>query len=276
MRRGTTFRTKILLTSVLVALGLGVVGCYGPSHRIPIGSTQAIEAERQKQLKLTLETQMKKYDRLQSVAFPILTGSTGRCGVQYKYTYGVNLHDRSDYGEAFAPVLGSLGIGDQVTVRYVHPASPAAAAGLQVGDRLLAIEDKSIEGKNADEARALMAESVKQSDLTISFFKPPPPVPVRVLRQGQEHELSLQAVKACDFGVVLAFFDAVNALADGENIVVTTGMMRFAQKDEELAVVVGHRPNSTAGTRKRNTGDDPQCCVYLGAVAGRTVTRALL
>ena len=134
----------------------------------------------------------------------------------------------------------NLGIGDQVSVRYVHPDSPAAEAGIQAEDRLLAINDKPVGQRSTEETWKLIAEFFQSSDSKISFFKPPPPLPVRVLRQGQELDFTVPAIKACALSMVLVFSNAVNAFADGNHIILTTSMLRFTQTDEELAMVIGH------------------------------------
>ena len=81
---------------------------------------------------------------------------------------------------------------------------------------------------------------MKESGYTYSFFKPPPPVPVRVLRQGQEIDFTVPFVRGCGFEVALVFSDSVNAFADGNHIIMTNGMLRFVQSDTELAIVIGH------------------------------------
>ena len=44
----------------------------------------------------------------------------------------------------------------------------------------------------------------------------------------------------CDYPVLLGDDDALNAYADGNNIIITRGMMRFLESDRELALVIGH------------------------------------
>ncbi len=45
---------------------------------------------------------------------------------------------------------------------------------------------------------------------------------------------------ACNYPVELVNDDSVNAFADGRTVGVMSGMIRFAETDEELALVVGH------------------------------------
>jgi predicted Zn-dependent protease len=52
--------------------------------------------------------------------------------------------------------------------------------------------------------------------------------------------LELAGESACDYPVELGTSSEVNAYADGQRIVIELGMMRVAQRDEELALVIAH------------------------------------
>lgn len=72
----------------------------------------------------------------------------------------------------------------------------------------------------------------------------------------------------CSFQVELdSETGGVNAFADGNKIIVTSGMMNFAKKDDELALVIGHEMAHNImghpGATRRN--------VYAGAIAGSVV-----
>jgi predicted metalloprotease with PDZ domain len=70
-----------------------------------------------------------------------------------------------DWSAAFVPrprigvVLGG-GDGPGLGVAAITPGSPAERAGLRVGDRLLAIDGKSLEGGNSNERRESLQESL--------------------------------------------------------------------------------------------------------------------
>ncbi|MEQ1789781.1 MAG: M48 family metallopeptidase [Rickettsiales bacterium] len=66
-------------------------------------------------------------------------------------------------------------------------------------------------------------------------------VGMNIEKAGAEicRELHLQK-NGCYYYFKLARNEAINSKADGENIVIFTGMMRFAQSDDELAVVMAH------------------------------------
>lgn len=45
---------------------------------------------------------------------------------------------------------------------------------------------------------------------------------------------------ACPYGLILQRSDEVNAAADGQNVFVNTGMFRFVENDDQLAIVIAH------------------------------------
>src|SRR4051812_33222829 len=72
----------------------------------------------------------------------------------------------------------------------------------------------------------------------------------------------------CGYGIVSVSDDAVDASADGENVYVTSSLLRFVRSsDEELAVILSHEFAHNAmnhsGARKRNS--------MIGAVLGAAV-----
>jgi predicted Zn-dependent protease len=60
------------------------------------------------------------------------------------------------------------------------------------------------------------------------------------MRVGQRHQVWLDAVPSCQFTLSLLRSDVVNAMSNGRQIAVTTGLMRFVQSDDELAWVLAH------------------------------------
>jgi predicted Zn-dependent protease len=80
-------------------------------------------------------------------------------------------------------------------------------------------------------------------------------------RDSKERQLSIPVTRACGFVIELGNADNINSYADGQRVMVTRGMLHFAQSDEELAVllakgmahnILGHatltRSSSTIGS----------------------------
>lgn len=225
------------LNLLLFVLGLIVAaaGC-GPSLKEVAVSEAAAQTEREKQQEMALSAFLEREDRLVQVSVPLLASAAELCGENVRPLYGFELHDKKMYGKLlgkdFEEVAARhLGLGDRVAVRYVHPGLPAAAGDLRVGDRVLAINDQPLKDRGALEAMRMVHEQDSPGDR---------PLRLRIEREGEARDLTIAGLPACKFSVHLVNADDVNAFADGKRVILTTGMVRFARTDSELALVVGH------------------------------------
>lgn len=164
--------------------------------------------------------------RVQTVAFPILLASADRCPFDQEGTYGFVLEDgpmpdfqaRSESGRG-------------IVVSQVYVRSPAARAGLQTGDQLIEINTRDVSTDAASAASDLVRR------LTRARVQP---LQLDVMRSGHRLRLLLNAAPFCQFTLSLLRMDVVNAMSNGRQIVVTTGLMRFVRSDDELAWVLAH------------------------------------
>jgi len=123
-----------------------------------------------------------------------------------------------------------LGMGERLQVTNVLAGSGAARAGLRQGDRLVAAGGTPLpEGPNAlSQAGAVFGPIMsKQASL-----------PLSIERNGNQRDLTIPVTRACAFAIELGNADNINAYADGSRVMVTRGMLGFAQNDDELAYVV--------------------------------------
>ena len=88
----------------------------------------------------------------------------------------------------------------------------------------------------AVEDKAVAAEAQKQRELAKTRHL----LEFRVRRGGAEQTARAGHEAVCDYPVALDNADIINAFADGKQVTVTRGMMRFVRDDLELAVVIGH------------------------------------
>lgn len=233
---GSTRLRRIVNLLLLVAgLIAAVAGC-GPTLKEVAVSDAAAQTEREKQQEMALSAFLEREDRLAQVSVPLLASAAELCGENVKPLYGFELHDKTLYGKLlgkdFEEVAArQLGLGDRVAVRTVHPDLPAGAADLRAGDRILAINDRPLEGKTTAEAMKIVDEPGLPAEQ---------PLRLRVEREGEVRDLTVPGLPGCAFSVHLVNADDVNAFADGKRVVLTAGMVRFAGTDSELALVVGH------------------------------------
>lgn len=227
-------RPRVLGLLVVLSFTLAAAGC-GPSLKRVALPEEAVQAEREKQLEIALSTFMQRQERLFTVSYNVLVAGPELCGKDVRPTYGFVLHDKKRYGvllgKEFEEAAARRGISDQVTLRYVHPQSPAASAGLKAGDVVLAINGQGLQGKTTVDALKIIQK------LDASETRP---VVLRIEREGQTQEVTIPGVPACNYPMVLVNQNAVNAFANGGLVVIFTGMVRFAEADKDLALVLGH------------------------------------
>ena len=93
-------------------------------------------------------------------------------------------------------------------------AAAAAAVGMQVRDRILEIE--------------------------VTDGTPPSGVRIEIQRGAQRLELELPYVAECAYSVSATIADQINAHVASDSILVSTGLLRFVEDDDELAFAIGH------------------------------------
>lgn len=116
-------------------------------------------------------------------------------------------------------------------VLAVAPGSPAERAGIKTGDELRAVDGVVL----PPDLRAplLWREALKSAAGKGRYA-------ITLGRDGTELNVDLEVAKVCAYPVFVINGDEVNAFADGKAMYVTRGMMRFAQEDRELSLVLGH------------------------------------
>ena len=125
-----------------------------------------------------------------------------------------------------------FGKDPRLLVVEVFPGGPADKAGIRSRDVILAVNGDPVRG-GFDAAslfhRLLEKHLTKSPDMTF-----------RIERDGQPLTIQATAAMACGESVFLYEDGEPNAFADGVNIFVTTGLIRFLDDDDELAGVIGH------------------------------------
>lgn len=215
----------ILITALLVS------GCFAPKTRTIKVDEKHVEEERIKQQELALGSQRQMMIRLFTLAYPLRQAAIAFCEDNQILMPGFMTGSEFIYQEEFRDTAKKLfSLDEYLRIIHVIENTPAADAGLQLNDRIVSVngetlpEDKDARGKLYD-----ILEEAESSEITI-----------KVQRGKEMTEKVLNLPKGCNYPVALSSSDAVNAYADGTNVVITRGMMRFAQTDQELALVVSH------------------------------------
>ncbi len=246
---------KILALSLVTVL----LGCAPATRQPVISDTQARkEAEIQRQLakdwsqEKAPKSQRSRddyYGRAIDIWYRIGGANAELCGKQVTNTIGALLAVApKGNSQAEQDFINRYNLSpDHPTVLHVAAGSPSDKAGLKTGDRILLADGRNVRSAEFDrDTRA--GRSVR----------------LTALRNGKRTSMTVMPELTCDYGFDVKKKDELNAYATGTLVVIYTGMMDFAKKDEELALVVAHElAHNTMGHIPKKQGN-----TLLGVLVG--------
>lgn len=218
----------------LLLLTLPLLACVAPVTRGVAVNPMQVEKEREYQLELTLQQQLKYQRQLDNVSWPVLKAALPICEQEFhRRQLGIDVMTLGDFPAHYRNAAKKLFfIDESLQIISTAAGSPAAAAGLLPGDRLISLNGLLLPlGQNASKGFYQQLESALQIS---------PDVELEVKRNDTRRKIKVSGELLCHFPVHLSMDDAVNAYADGKNIVITKGMLRFAETDLEISTVVAH------------------------------------
>ncbi len=238
---------RLLIVAVLLAAALGC----GAQLKSPQAEAGAIAAERERQREFAVTEWMRRQARVEAVAARIRVAGAELCGDDVGPYLGMSVGSAADFDEELRPVaMRVLGADAKPRILRISPGQPADQVGLQLREAIV-----SVDGEPVRTTKEVIARLDAHRDGAIRLG---------VERGGHEEFVIVTPLVACDYGVVAVADDDVNAFADGENIGINTGMIRFAENDDELALVIGHEfAHNALGHRARKTTNS-----VIGAVLG--------
>ena len=169
--------------------------------------------------------------RLQNVAAPLLKANADLCP-RITRDIGMSVHTLSDYQpslQPFAEVL--MGASERLSVRTVRDGSPADAAGLKAGDAIIGINGAYMPGgftvQRFFEIATQNAFKAERADLKI--------------KRGDERlDIKVMPETICDYPANVFFHDKANGHTDGEQIIITSELMKTVADDVNLALIIAH------------------------------------
>jgi hypothetical protein len=209
-----------------------LTACAGPVTMSPQGSSLEVRREAALEKEIAYKKIIGDQDRVFNVSFPILSDNADFCGKKTGPAFGLTAWNIETVKPEFRRAAAYLyNLQDRLAVQYVADRSPAARAGVKSGDFIVAILGQSIPpGKEAIKTAAnlLKRGGYKQADILLE-------------RKGQLINAPVTPVEACDYPVLLdSQSNDINAFADGKRIVISKGILRMTENDNELALVVAH------------------------------------
>ena len=205
--------------------------CGMPISRLPaIPPAQALAIEQRSEQVAQIQAYYAQLARVDNVAFRIRTANRQFCK---SVAAQIGLHAatvRSLPSKYRSYTNQALNVSwTKATVIAVADGSPAAAAGIKTGDRILRLNDKPVPaGRTQHWIDEFLASNGMQ------------PVKVDLRRDGEEKTLTVSPLMACAIPIDYVTNDQINAYSTGDKIVIFSAIVALAKTDDQLAVIIGH------------------------------------
>lgn len=184
--------------------------------------------------------------RIADLAFRLATRAVARCPVTVP-ALGFALQHLTQFELADrAGLAATLALDRGPGVTLVVPDSPAAIAGIRVGDVLLAIDSIPLPPEEGRDLPFLAARAHARADAVLDRIDAAVraaaarPVSFDILRAGVVRQIALTPLPACPSRVHLARSSQRNAFADGTHVFLTTGLLARLRGRDELAFFLAH------------------------------------
>jgi len=213
-----------------------VIGC-GPQLRLPTVSPSLVQGERQRQKEEVLKLYFERAEQVARVSHSLRTKGSQLCQDNLEPVLGLFWADKKIIPEEYWDVGERVfGLGEDLRVLSVMPGSPADLAGVKPGDVVIKISGQEVvpglklysKISKSEEAQELLRRATTKS------------VDLEIERAASRIQIAVEPIPGCGFPSRVNIDDRVNAFADGKNIIVTTGLLRFVRDDDELSIVLGH------------------------------------
>ncbi len=226
-----------LTLSILTVLTLTLAGCATPGGQngtvaAPRPIDPAVAAEAAKQSELAVQQEAMEFSRLQAIFWPIALAAKPLCPTRFSGSIGPSPGTLIGMRESVRPILRRLlGMDERLTFTEIVDETPAHKAGMQAGDILTGIDGTVL--PVSKDALKMYFERIHAAAIKGV------PVSLQLERKGVALSLNVPVERVCASIVLPMAADTVSAFAAGRAVLVTRGMMRFAN-DRELAIVIAH------------------------------------
>ena len=242
---------------LVVACAWQCAGCAIPVMKLPDLSADAVEAEHRKQQIAEMRTYYAQLARVDAVAFRLRVANVQFCenagaqaGMYVATVQSLPRKYRSYANEA----LNLSWV--HPTVISVVPGSPAAYAGIKVGDQVQFLDDDPVPPTATGGFVAAYIRSRGEQ-----------PIRVALRRDGADQAIMIKPVMACAIPIDYVTDDNANASTTGDKILVSSAIVTLADTDAQLALVIGHEMAHANLGHPRKKGVN----MVLGMVGGGAV-----
>ena len=229
------FRPSLAAVSIGVLLGL-VATAKSFSLALLSGSPQTIVTPTE----TSLDTLLEQDRRVSAIAYRLTTSNREFC-VHQGPQWGLTLHSASMYGPRLREtVLIRHPIGEDVGISSLVPGGPADAAGLALDDRVISINGQALVSAPRDQARHTAANYDQVEAAWAMLNAGGERAQVEILRRDHLLRLTVMPRPGCAYDALVTPSSQINASADGRHVFVTSGLVAYAQSDDDLALILGH------------------------------------
>ncbi len=220
---------RVLIVGAFLATG-PLFGCGTAT-----GSQETVQAPAQR-----LQTLIALDRHVAEVAFNLALANAELCPAPAPRA-GWLLHAASQYSADLRPEAERLyGLdGALPGVSVVIDGSPAAVAGLQVGDVITAVDGVPMEAAR-DRTGANFDDLARNLDVLDTAMAGSDPVRLKVFRQGTTLTTELTPILTCSYETQVDSSPDIRARADGRRIFISSAFAAYAGTPDTLAFVLGH------------------------------------
>lgn len=216
---------------VSLVAGFLVCAACGPLSKLPPLPAGEVEAEQRKQQTDQLRDYFALLTRLDNVAFRLRVANRDDCKNWTWAQIGLNAGTVPSLPRKYRSFSHeALSVSwTRATVLSVAERSPAAAGGIKIGDQLLTVNNEPVPPTGT---AGWIGGFVRNNGER--------PIHVLVRRDGIDEMHSVGPVMACAIPIELQSDSSMTAFTSDEGIVVSTGILRAARTDAQLALIIGH------------------------------------
>jgi beta-barrel assembly-enhancing protease len=237
--------------------------CAGPSANVPSLTLGEIADERRREEIAQLRDYFSQLNRLNTVAYRIVTANRDYCGKWLVAQTGMVAATPQSLPRKYQKFSA-----EALSLRWVRPTvisvvedGPAAKAGIVDKDELVSFNGEPVPVTATFRwINAFMEDNGER------------PITVILRRDGEDRTLTLNPVIGCAIPINLQINQEAGAFTDFRQIVIQTGILRVTRNEADLAILVGHElGHVTMGHyQKKNLNG------LIGAVGGTVIDGGLL
>ncbi|MCG8623324.1 MAG: M48 family metallopeptidase [Proteobacteria bacterium] len=224
---------KLVAVCLVVFL---ISGCAAPRTIETKSIGEDLQAEKRYQQELALENLYGRNLRVANLGYPILKAGTDFCQKKKgQFGFLAVYSDDLPVNVREAAVTKFNLVENQTIVSDVIEGSPAEIAGLQSGDRIISIENTTIDGEfNRFKDLIKVLDRIAKDGAIAEFT---------VIEPNSNLETSkyLTPETICDVKIEVREDSAINAYTDGKGIYLNSGILRFFRDDDRaIQTVIAH------------------------------------